>query len=283
MQLITGINAIERHYDALLLDIWGVLHDGSRCYRGAIDCLQRLQAIDKPVILLSNAARRVDVTGQELSTLGIAPHLYQQLITSGELTWLALKSGSLILPSEQPGYYLGPERSRSIATDLNIGWTNSLQEAGFVLNTGVPEGNLSVVDSLLPLLESMLAEKLPMICANPDQMAIRSGIPGISAGAIARRYQAMGAENLIWFGKPGAQIFDTALGHLGGIDKSRVLMIGDAYETDIRGANDYGVGSLLITGGIHDDDLPTLNDHSIGRLNQRFGAQPDYYCELFQW
>jgi HAD superfamily hydrolase (TIGR01459 family) len=266
-----------------LLDIWGVLHDGRRCYPGAIDCLQQLKSIDKPVILLSNAARRIERTRQELSTLGIAPHLYCQLITSGEMTWQALKSGGLSLPNEQPGYYLGPERSRSICYDLNIGWTDSLQKAGFVLNTGVPEGNLAAIDSLLPLLESMLAENLPMICANPDQMAIRAGIPGISAGAIARRYQAMGAEKLIWFGKPETQIFESALGHLDGIDRSRVLMIGDGYETDIRGANDSGIASLLISGGIHHGDLPILNDHSIARLNQRFNVQPDYYCELFQW
>lgn len=45
---------------------------------------------------------------------------------------------------------------------------------------------------------------------------------------------------------------------LQGIDKSRVLKVGDAFETDIRGAANYGIDSLLIAGGIHDSELQPL-------------------------
>lgn len=51
---------------------------------------------------------------------------------------------------------------------------------------------------------------------------------GISAGAIARLYQSLGGETVIYYGKPGAEIFEMAIGK--SVDKSRVLMVGDGSK-----------------------------------------------------
>ena len=56
----------------------------------------------------------------------------------------------------------------------------------------------------------------------------------ISAGTIARLYQSLGGETVIYYGKPGAEIFEMAVGK--SVDKSGVLMVGDGFETDIAGA-----------------------------------------------
>ena len=66
MKQVKGIGAISENYDALLVDAWGVLHDGVSCYAGVKKCLQRLSRLDKPVIVLSNAARRHDAIAREL-------------------------------------------------------------------------------------------------------------------------------------------------------------------------------------------------------------------------
>ena len=42
------------------------------------------------------------------------------------------------------------------------------------------------------------------------------------------------------------------------INKSNILCIGDSLETDILGANQFGLNSLLITNGIHKNELHTL-------------------------
>ena len=36
----------------------------------------------------------------------------------------------------------------------------------------------------------------------------------------------------------------------GHIEKSQIIAIGDGMETDIKGANDFGIDSILVTGGI---------------------------------
>ncbi|MDH3220693.1 MAG: TIGR01459 family HAD-type hydrolase [Gammaproteobacteria bacterium] len=283
MKQISGLEQIHPTYDAFLVDAWGVLHDGVACYPGAKNCLQRLAEFEKPVIVMSNAARRQHDMELELSRVGVNAALYRSVISSGELTWRALREGRLGLHLVEPGYYLGPQRSVSICDGLPLAWTDSVNRAGFVLNAGAPSGNPRDTELLVPLLEAMVARRLPMICANPDQVAVRAGELGISAGAIARRYQDLGATRIIYCGKPFHDIFEVALAALPGIDKSRILMVGDAFETDIAGALAFGLDSLLIAGGIHSAELDPLNEASLRELAARYGVKPGYYCEFLGW
>jgi len=65
---------------------------------------------------------------------------------------------------------------------------------------------------------------------------------------------------VIQAGKPFAPIFTRALELAWGpgtktIDRARVLVIGDAMRTDIKGAHDQGFDSLFVTSGIHRKEL----------------------------
>jgi HAD superfamily hydrolase (TIGR01459 family) len=280
---IPGLEAIHDGYEVFLVDAWGVLHDGANCYPGVQHCLEQLVGQGKQVVVLSNAARRQDAISQELERRGITRNMYRKVVSSGELTWLALQGGHSAVQIGETGYYLGPERSKSILDGLNFRWLESVEGAGFVLNTGAPAGNPQNSNSLIPLLEKMVSMKLPMICANPDQVAVRSGKLGISAGAIARHYQSLGGETVIYYGKPHAEIFEMAAGAGKDIDKSSVLMVGDAFETDIAGAVNYGIDSLLITGGIHDVELQPLCAETVARYADIYGARPNYFCRYFSY
>ena len=283
MNQVKGIEAISENYDAMLVDAWGVLHDGVSCYAGVKRCLQHLSRLDKPVIVLSNAARRHDPIARELLQLGISSELYHSVLSSGELAWHALNSGSIPGEFGEAGYYFGPERSQSLCTGLPVSWVDSLERADFVLNTGAPVGNPPDTSDLVRVLEQMLGQQLPMLCANPDQVAIRGGKMGISAGAIARHYQSIGAKRVIYYGKPQSKLFEKASEALPGIDKSRLLMVGDAFETDIAGAVKFGIDSLLITGGIHQAELTPLSTHTVETLVHRYAATPTYFCQSFCW
>ncbi|MFV2033235.1 MAG: TIGR01459 family HAD-type hydrolase [Gammaproteobacteria bacterium] len=278
---IPGLESIQRSYDTFLVDAWGVLHDGTDCYPGVKHCLEQLAGQGKRVIVVSNAARRQDAISEELERVGITKNLYQMIVSSGELTWQALRRGSFAKQFGKTGYYLGPERSKSILNGLNFRWLESLEGASFVLNTGAPTGNPPNSNSLAPLLEKMVTRQLPMVCANPDQVAVRSGELGISAGAIARHYQSLGGGPVVYYGKPHAAIYELAMGESTGIDKSRVLMVGDAFETDISGAVNYGIDSLLIAGGIHDSELRPLSEEIVARSAKTYGAKPKYFCRYF--
>ncbi len=282
MKSVSGLEQLHRAFDAVLVDAWGVLHDGAKLYPAARRCLLELAKNGIPVVVVSNAARRVPPLRRELEDIGLDAGLYLDVISSGELTWRALSAGIIPAPVGGTGFYLGPPRSRPICDGLDYCWTDNPVEADFVLNTGAPSGNPDTTGSLKPLIEEMLELRLPMICANPDRVAVRSGVLGISAGAIARHYRELGGQ-VTYYGKPDAEIFTCALSLLPGIDKSRTLMVGDAFETDIAGANRAGLASLLIAGGIHAVDLNPLNETSVARLASRFDAVPDYFCDLFGW
>ncbi len=122
-----------------------------------------------------------------------------------------------------------------------------------------------------------------MLCANPDQVAMRAGEMGISAGAIARLYQSLGARRIIYYGKPQPELFELAMQALPEIDKSGVLMVGDAFETDITGAANFGIDSLLISGGIHQAELAPLSRQKVIRVANQYTARPTYFCQSFCW
>ena len=106
---------------------------------------------------------------------------------------------------------------------------------------------------------------------------------GISAGAIARHYQSIGAKRVIYYGKPQSDLFEKALETLPGIDRSRLLMVGDAFETDIAGAINFHIDSLLIAGGIHQAELTPLSTRAVETLANRYAVAPTYFCQSFCW
>jgi HAD superfamily hydrolase (TIGR01459 family) len=283
MKQIPGISTIYDQYDGFLIDSWGVLQDGAHRFPAAVECLETLMTKGKKIIIVSNAARRHNEIRRELEKVGITDDLYTDVMSSGEMAWLALQARAIETINGPCGYYLGPARSRSLCDGLDYQWTDSLEEANFVLNTGAPNGNPDNANHLTPMLMKMRDLNLPMICANPDQIAIRGGELGISAGAIAKLYQKLEGGPITTFGKPGTDIFHSALSLLPTIEKSKIIMIGDGLATDIAGAQYFGIDSVFIAGGIHGGELNMLDKNSITQGTREYGVSPTFVCETFSW
>ena len=58
---ISGLSEIARDFDAMLIDQFGVLHDGTRPIAGATCLLGWLRRQGKPVVVLSNSAKPAKV------------------------------------------------------------------------------------------------------------------------------------------------------------------------------------------------------------------------------
>ena len=54
---IASLGDIAAGYDAILCDVWGVVHDGKSAFPAAVAALARFRAERGPVLLLSNAPR----------------------------------------------------------------------------------------------------------------------------------------------------------------------------------------------------------------------------------
>ena len=283
MKFISGISEINNCYDAFLIDSWGVLQDGTRKFPKVEKCLKTLLENKKKVIIVSNAARRRQGIQGELEKVGIPNSLYTDIVSSGEMTWLAMHTGTISNIVGTTGYYLGPNRSKSLCEGLDCLWTETPEQADFILNTGAPNGNPVSADHLEPLLTLFSHLDLPMICANPDQVAIRGGNLGISAGSIAKLYEKLKGGPITYFGKPETDIFRTSLGLLPEIKKSRIVMIGDGLETDIAGAQNFEIDSVFITSGIHSSELNILDQNSIRQCVRNYKTSPAFVCETFNW
>ena len=60
LRILSGLGEISSDYDGFILDLWGVLHDGSHPFPGAVEALTRLKAAGKRTVVLSNAPRRAE-------------------------------------------------------------------------------------------------------------------------------------------------------------------------------------------------------------------------------
>ena len=117
-RLIGGLSEIAHRYDALICDVWGVLHDGHRAHRSAVEALRRFRGELGPVVLLSNAPRPVDVLEEQFARIGVPTDCYDAIVTSGVATRdaLELRANNRRLAI----LHIGPERDRGVFEGLPI-------------------------------------------------------------------------------------------------------------------------------------------------------------------
>lgn len=245
------VRDIIHRYDAFLLDLWGVIHDGATAYPEVHETLGSIREAGKKVIFLSNAPRRAAKAVEGLERLKIEKHLYDHVVTSGEVAYERLKARDMRAFTLKGNRYtyIGPERDAGLLDGLDYVRVEHAKDADFVLVTGYDEDS-SPIDEKKPQLEEAIRYQLPLICANPDWVIVRiSGVRAYCAGVIAKQYEDMGGV-VQYFGKPYPGVYRKSLALLEGVPLSRIAAIGDSLTTDIKGANGMGIDSYLIAGGI---------------------------------
>lgn len=91
--IITNLESIAAEYDVLLLDQFGVMHDGKRALPGAIECFDRLAAAGKRLVVLSNTSRRRAFAMKKLPSLGFPAEKLSGFVCSGEEAWQHMAAG----------------------------------------------------------------------------------------------------------------------------------------------------------------------------------------------
>jgi HAD superfamily hydrolase (TIGR01459 family) len=264
--VIAGLSEIAAHYDVVLSDIWGVVHNGRESFTPATDALARFRRQGGATILITNAPRPSDPILEQLDELKVSREAYDAIVTSGDVTM-----GLIAARGSAPVHHIGPSRDLSLfeaAAGLSSLAPPPLVELGkadYVLCTGLFDDRREVPSDYDATLATMLARRLTLICANPDLVVQRGDQLIYCAGALAQRYEEMGGP-AIYAGKPHSPIYTQALDKAealrgGSIDDTRVLAIGDAMRTDVAGAIARGIDILFVSGGIHSEDL-----HGDGQL-----------------
>lgn len=252
MQYINQLSDISDQYQYYIFDIWGVVHDGNAPYKGAAKAIKKLKEQNKRICFLSNAPRRATKVAKVLEKFSITPDLYDFAMSSGEATYLYLEQNQKNNFSQygQKYFYIGPEKDIDLLDGLNYQITNDATQADFAITTGF-DHDKSTIDEKLPQIKAALDNNLKMICVNPDLIVVRqNGSEMLCAGVIAKKYAELGGH-VKYFGKPYEEVYKTTLSLFGAdIDPKDILAVGDGLETDIKGANYYGIDNLLLSGGI---------------------------------
>jgi HAD superfamily hydrolase (TIGR01459 family) len=276
-QLITGLAAIASDYDALICDVWGVVHNGHAVFPGVATALRKFREHQGPVILLSNAPRPATDIVRQFAGLGVPPDCYDTIITSGGATRADLttrsENGTLAM------MHLGPDRDVSIYEGLNIARVDAA-DAEVVLCTGLYDDETEVPESYTPLLNELRARDLPMLCANPDIKVQRGSRMVWCAGALAAVYERLGGS-VIYYGKPYAPIYELTMTAMKGA--SRPLAVGDGLFTDIKGANAAGVEALFIADGIHGEEVEPYTPDHLAHLFERSGVTARAVMRALAW
>ena len=237
MNYFSGISEICAQYDAFLIDIWGVLHDGRTAYPGAIEAIRNLHQAGKAVILLSNAPRPAFEVYPVLKQLGFVPKFIDAVQTSGQEVWENLRDRSdpWYRNLGHNIYLLGPMKDSAMVVDIQGVKVDLIEEADVILATGL-EAQETIAD-YEDLLKSARDSNLPMICANPDIIVIHDGVEQYCAGALAARYQELGGD-VRYHGKPYLSIYHSAFRHAHHALRTRGLMATKAtYEYGLSPTN----------------------------------------------
>jgi HAD superfamily hydrolase (TIGR01459 family) len=258
-RLVRGLADLASGYKVILSDVWGVVHNGLMAFERAAEALSRFRAGGGTVVLMTNSPNPSRFVEAQLDRLGVTRKAYDAVVSSGDVTV------SLLIARAGAGlFHIGPPDETALFEEIlalcgEAPCLVPLKQANFVLCTGLADPWHETPADYEELLAAMRARNLELICANPDIVVEDGGKLFYCAGAIAERYAGAGGK-VIQAGKPFAPIFTRALELAGGpgnrpIDRSRVLVIGDAMRTDIKGAHDQGLDSLFVTSGIHRKEL----------------------------
>jgi len=286
--VLDGLGQIIDRYDGFILDLWGVIHDGASAYPHSADTLARLKAAGKRTVMLSNAPRRAAALIAAMEGMGIPRHLYDEVMSSGEAVnrELVTRRDPWYARLGRRCWHLGPERDRNVFEETGLDVVDTVEQADFILNTGPDKFEETVAD-YEDVLRRGAARGLPMVCANPDLVVIRENRRLVCAGALAERYRQLGGE-VSWRGKPDPAIYGLCLDLLG-VDRGRVLGVGDAFHTDIAGARTAGIDSLFVTGGIHGQEigLAQYGDHPdparVTAVAAAHDERPTWAIRAFVW
>jgi HAD superfamily hydrolase (TIGR01459 family) len=252
--VVARLSALADRYDGLIVDLWGTVHNGVATFPGVPESLAAARAAGLRVVLVTNAPRRSAPVAEGLVRLGVTAAHFDAVLTAGEVAWhaLATRSDPWHAALGARCYHIGPARDLSLMEGNGLTRTTDPHDGDFVLVSGPFDDRMGVADHE-PALAACRARGLKLVCANPDREVIRGDTRLVCAGAIAERYAEMGGE-VRQHGKPYRSIYDEALALLG-LDRARVLAVGDGLATDIAGAAGAGIDTAFIPGGIHGEAM----------------------------
>lgn len=251
----TTIDELVERYSALLFDAYGVLSYSVGALPGAVELIDRLNRMGKPYYVLTNDASALpESRAARYRKVGLNVDA-ARIITSGSLLKGYFAEHGLsgarcaVLGTEDSAEYV--RLAGGVVVPAADGFDVLVvgDQSGFAFVDGVN----SVLSELFRMIDTGDVPRL--VLPNPDLVYPNDDGFGMASGSVAliieaalrQRYPGRNGMSFERLGKPNGAIFEAALRLTGTRD---MVMFGDTLETDIRGANAFGIDSALVAGGV---------------------------------
>ena len=262
------LSEIYSQYEAYLIDLWGVIHNGIRLNESAIEAVSELEKKGKKITFLSNAPRPAKNVIEFLKKLQMNEKFLKNVLTSGEAAISSLRQNKF----GKKFFHLGPQKDETLFFDFKKNKT-TLDKCEFILCTGLFDNEEENLEFYKDLLKNSTEKKF--VCTNPDLVVHVGNKPEYCAGKIAEIFETLGGK-VIYFGKPHKEVYLSCLKK-----NQKTLVIGDNIKTDIKGANNMNLDSLFITNGIHKSKL--INKESVEEFLKLNNVTANYFQRELTW
>jgi HAD superfamily hydrolase (TIGR01457 family) len=226
-------------YDAILLDLDGVLYRWPEQIPGAPEAVERLRRAGKGLAFVTNNASRTPAqVAERLASVGVD-------VAEAEVVTSALATAALLASrGVRSAFVVGEE-----------GLVEALAEEGIGVadGTGRPDAVVVGFDRHLDYdklkgASVLVASGVPLIASNADaSFPAPGGEAWPGAGALVAAIERTTGERAEVVGKPEAPLLERALEAAGG---GRPLVVGDRLDTDVAGAVRLGWDSVLVLTGV---------------------------------
>lgn len=229
-------------YDVALFDLDGVVYLGPDPVSGVPEALAQLDRVGTRLMYVTNnAARPAATVVEQLNRLGIDAGL-DQVLTSAQVAASALAKE---LPAGAKVLVCGSDSLASLLSDVGFEIVDSAQaQPDAVIQGYFPTLNWSMFEEAALAVQGGAA----WYATNSDatRPTDRGLVPGAGA-AIAVLATVLRRQPTI-FGKPYRPMLAEAIART---RAQRPIFVGDRLDTDIEGAVNAGIDSLLVFSGAH--------------------------------
>jgi glycerol-1-phosphatase len=227
-------------YDAILLDLDGVLYRWPEPIPGAAEAVARLRGAGKRLAFVTNnASRTPEQVVERLASVGVE-------VASTEVVSSALATATLLA-------------ARGVRSAFVVG-EEGLVEALAAEGIGAADGGAGTPDAVVVGFDRhadydtlkdasvLVARGVPLIASNADaSFPVPGGEAWPGAGALVAAIETTTGRRAEVVGKPEAPLLERALEVAGG---GRPLVVGDRLDTDVAGASRLGWDSVLVLTGV---------------------------------
>lgn len=226
-------------YDAILLDLDGVLYRWPEPIHGAAEAVRSLREAGKRIAFVTNNSSRTPAqVAERLGSVGVDAKP-EEVVSSALATATMLNERGV-----RSAFVVGEEGLSGALADVGIVAVEASSPDVDVVVVGFDRG----ADYAKLKDASVLVQRgVPLVASNADpSFPAPGGASWPGAGALLAAIETTTGSRGEVVGKPESPLFERALASAGG---GRPLVVGDRLDTDIAGASRLGWDSALVLTG----------------------------------